>query len=91
MERVVNSAPGLPLADLVLIAADLPVGGSEAFFHDPSGSCDPDQLSQAGWFGCPAAVEGQFTGGLVASDKQAVSAFAVRVVVGADVGKPGLV
>ena len=69
-----EAVPGVPLADLVLVETDLAFRGLEALFHDPAGSGDVYEPGEAGWFGCPAAVEGQLTGGAVASDEQTVPA-----------------
>lgn len=51
--------PGLPGADLVLVEADLGLGGLETFLDAPPGAGYPDQRGQADRLGGVAAVEGQ--------------------------------
>src|SRR5690349_7277212 len=81
--------PGRPAADLVLVQPDLTLSGLEAFFHDPADSRHPHELSEGSRAGCPAAVESQLAGGVVAADQQTVPAVVVGVTVGADIGQPG--
>jgi hypothetical protein len=53
------AVPGGPLADLVLVQADLVLAGAEAFLHAPPGAGDADQGGEGDRSERPAAVEGQ--------------------------------
>jgi hypothetical protein len=74
---------------LVLVKTDLPLSGLERLLHDPTNPRYPHKLGKSGRPGCPAAIEGQLTGGGVAADQQTVPAVVAGVTVGADVGEPG--
>jgi len=64
------AVPGAPAAELVLVQADQALAGLESLFDRPAPPRDPDQSGQEHGAGCPAAVEGQLTGGAVAADQQ---------------------
>ena len=54
--------PGQMLADLVVVQADLVLGGLEALLDAPSGSGGPHELGQGNRAGGPAAIERQVRG-----------------------------
>jgi hypothetical protein len=66
--------PRGPAADLVLVKTDLPLSGLERLLHDPANPRHPHKLGKGGRPGCPAAVESQLAGGVVAADQQTVPA-----------------
>jgi hypothetical protein len=80
------AVPGAPAADLVLVQADQALAGLEALLDGPAAPGDPDQGGQKDGAGCPAAVEGQLAGSLVAADQQPVlgSLIAILATVEAD-------
>jgi hypothetical protein len=51
--------PGVKAADLVVVQADLVLGGLEALLDRPADPCHPDQLSQGGAGRAEAGVVGQ--------------------------------
>ena len=66
------AVPGGPLADLVLVEADLAFAGLEALLDAPSGAGHPHERGQRDGLGRPAAVEGQFPVGDTSPDQQPV-------------------
>lgn len=69
------SAPAVVTADLVLVQADLTLGGLEGLLDGPAGAGDSDQFTERGAFGTVAQVVGQVVGiGQAASDQQPVAA-----------------
>jgi hypothetical protein len=68
------AVPRAPAADLMLVQAAKALAGLEVLFDGPAAPGDPDQGGQEHRAGCPAAVEGQLTGGAVAAHQQSVLA-----------------
>jgi len=72
------AVPGPPAADLMLVQADQAFAGLEALLDGPAPPGYPDQGGQRDRVGCPAVVEGQLTGPLVAAHQQPALPLAAR-------------
>ena len=64
--------PGVVAADLVVVQADLALGGVEGILDRPAGPGDRDQVGQRALGRTKAQVMGQFAVGEAAADQQPV-------------------